>query len=851
TVGAYEGAGYHATGVWRPEPNCEMRSLYRNFCSVCRQALVLAYNRECDLITAESPAILSSARQYTLRNFSFVNRLTSRPHTIEWQVDSGPWVAGSTSFVWNVGAATPGLHTVRVRLTDTSPDVRQDPSNYRQHQHVWGVNVTVATESRITEVMPPDAATVEQGSSSSFPWGASGNRSMYAYGRSMLGHDHPVHIAGVVFRPNGGVASFGPTTYNLTLDVSTGTVAPTALSASFDTNHGADRVRVFDGPLTLDAVTLGSAPSAFVLQVPFKEPFAWNPRSGPLVLDLRNLGIVSGTGVAADGLISTGGDYGRAFHGTDPNAAVATTTGQNFALVAQLLLVGDAVPTALTSTEGNSSSAYPWGLQTSGRALYAYDGSTFGFGGRQRISRLSWRTDNGTALAGGTFDVQVVLSTGIQNLSTALSSSYEANHGLDRTVVYDGLVTLAPVPATGVAPSGFNVQLELQRPFEYDPTAGSLVVDTLVRSSTSASSSLDGGNTAGSGYGRVFGSATSPTGTVQTFAVVVAVSGVPTPTLPQANDNVEGSTSTSFPWNLTGPNRAMNAYTADMLGVSQPVEITHLSWRPDGAAVNIGPVTFQARIDLSTGGTVPLGATFASNHGSNVTTVFNGQFSVPYSVGRVGSPEDMVVTVKLDRPFRWDPSGGPLIVDVRKDINVSGALGSNIDINTSAVPTRIVHGSDANGTVATLGPQSFVTVVRLGGRGENGLVVNYGTGCGGGNGIPVNSSVGLPWTGNRDFQCGLFRAAPGAGAFLTWGFATASVPMVAFNAPSCTLLHDLALGSVFTVTDATGKATWPMAVPNTPSLANFTFRSQWLVLDPTGLGSPGIAMTPGATITVK
>jgi len=853
TVGAYLGARYHTTGVWRPEPECEMRSLYRNFCSICREALVLAYNRECDLITAESPSTLTSARQFTVKSFSFVNRLASRPHTIEWQVDSGPWVAGSTSFAWNVGAATTGLHGVRVRLRDTAPDVRSDPSDFRTHTHTWVVNVLAATDARITEVMPSDAATVEQNSTSSFPWGASGNRSMYAYGRSVLGHDHPVHIAGIAFRPNGGAANFGPTTYNLTVDVSTGSVAPSALSATFDSNHGADRTRAFDGPLTIDAAVLGGAsPSAFVLQVPFKEPFAWNPRSGPLVLDLRNLGIVSGTGISADGALGTGGDFARALNGTNPDAATATTTGQNFGLAVQLILASDTVPNTLTFAEGNSSSAYPWGLTSPSRALYAYDGAVFGSGGRRQITRLAWRTENGAAFPGGTYDLRVDLSTGAQNLSSSLNATYDLNHGPDRTVVFDGVATLTSAPAAAAAPSGYNVQLELQRPFEFDPSAGSLVVDLVLRSGIGGGASCDGSNVAGSGHGRVFGAGTGPTGTVQFFALAMAVSGVPSPTLPQANDSAEASSTTSFPWGATAPNRAMNAYTPDMLGVANPVEITHLSWRPDGAVSTIGPVTFSAQIDLSTGGAVPLTNSFASNHGSNLTTVFNGQFSVPYYSGRAADPEDMVITVKLDRPFRWDPADGALIVDVRKFANVAGTLGGSLDIGSSSNQTRAVNTSDANGTTATLGPQNFITVLRLGGRGENGLAVTYGTGCGGAlNGVPVNSTVGLPWTGNTDFRCALYRAAPGAGAFLTWGFAQAATPMVAFGAPSCTLLHDLALGSVFTVTNAAGSASWPMAVPNLPSLSGFAFRSQWLVLDASGLGSPGIAMTQGMQLTVK
>lgn len=39
-VGAYEGAYYYPTGVWRPCNDCMMRSLGKEFCPVCREAIV-------------------------------------------------------------------------------------------------------------------------------------------------------------------------------------------------------------------------------------------------------------------------------------------------------------------------------------------------------------------------------------------------------------------------------------------------------------------------------------------------------------------------------------------------------------------------------------------------------------------------------------------------------------------------------------------------------------------------------------------------------------------------------------------------------------------------------------------
>ena len=39
-VGAYEGGGYVAKGVYRPRSNCTMNSIiYNDFCPVCRRAL--------------------------------------------------------------------------------------------------------------------------------------------------------------------------------------------------------------------------------------------------------------------------------------------------------------------------------------------------------------------------------------------------------------------------------------------------------------------------------------------------------------------------------------------------------------------------------------------------------------------------------------------------------------------------------------------------------------------------------------------------------------------------------------------------------------------------------------------
>ena len=861
TIGAYQGGRYYQTGVWRPEPDCQMRSLSRRFCAVCREAMILRFNRYCDMIGQESPTSPTSATRYTTQRFTFVNRLATRPHSIEWRVDGGAWFPGTTVFDWNIGAALLGPHSIAVRLTDTSPDVRRDPSGFRIHTHTWSVNVTQfgsGIGAGVAEILPPTAASIEQNSATDLPFNTTGARVMYAFGRSMLGHEHPVHIAGIAFRPEGGTAAFGPTTFDLRVDASTGSGAAGSLSPTFDSNHGADRSTVFDGPLAVGSFTLGASPSEFVLVIPFSEPFAWDPRSGPLLIDVRARGVLSGSGVQIDAIANTpGADYGRIAHLSNPNATIADLNGgatQPLAATAQLLLETEASPSNRLTTGGNSASALPWGWAGPLRAQFIHDGSTFAFTGRHKITRLAWRTENGSAFAGGTYDLRVTLSTGTPGLSTAPSTAFAANTGADARVVYDG-VYVAPPFAGGTAPGEFLHQLELQHAFEYDPASGSLVLEFQLRSVTGVTvTSFDAETASAGGFASVVAilDPNAASGTVQNTAPVLGLSGVPSPVLPQSLDSMEGSGSDSNPWDALGPMRVMTSYAASALGVSDPVEITHLGWRPDAAVTTFGPVTFQARIDLSSGGSTTLGTTFAQNHGPDVTTVFNGTFSVPRYFGRLGGVQDHVVSLRLDHPFRWDPNNGPLIVDIRKDSNPGGVTGAPMDAAGFPGVSQVVHRFDANAAIADLGPLTTGMVLHLGGSGSNGTVTPYGSGCTGSLGMPVNSSIGLPWLGNSEFACAVFEAQPSTAAILLWGVAAANTPLVALGAPTCALLHDVALGSVSTITDASGTARYTAPIPDLALLAGVTLRSQWLVIDPGGHGTPvAIAMSDGAAILLR
>jgi hypothetical protein len=63
-------------------------------------------------------------------------------------------------------------------------------------------------------------------------------------------------------------------------------------------------------------------------------------------------------------------------------------------------------------------------------------------------------------------------------LASAPSTSFDLNHGANRTVVFDGTIALPATPAPGVWPAAWEAPIQFATPFAYDGSAGnSLVVD--------------------------------------------------------------------------------------------------------------------------------------------------------------------------------------------------------------------------------------------------------------------------------------------------------------------------------------------------------------------------------------
>ncbi|MCU0866875.1 MAG: hypothetical protein MUC36_24070 [Planctomycetes bacterium] len=118
--------------------------------------------------------------------------------------------------------------------------------------------------------------------------------------------------------------------------------------------------------------------------------------------------------------------------------------------------------------------------------------------------------------------------------------------------------------------------------------------------------------------------------------------------------------------------------------------------------------------------------------------------------------------------------------------------------------------------------------------------------------VPALTNSALPVLGTS-YDVRLAQALPSSQAVLVSGrsstdFQGLPLPAPVPFAPGCNILVEpYALNTV--ATSATGTASYPISVPNTPSLAGFVAYHQWVVLDlPANI--PGIAVSNASTVTV-
>ena len=163
-------------------------------------------------------------------------------------------------------------------------------------------------------------------------------------------------------------------------------------------------------------------------------------------------------------------------------ALVATvlTAGVSLETVGTAKAATLVVPTNLANTEGDSVANIASNTTSLGRFQQVFAGTEFS-PNPQYITQIAFRPDGptGNSFTGAFPNINISLST-TQSSPISLSSTFAQNLGIDNQVVFSGALNLSSSnTASGVGTKNFDVVINLQTPFLYNPTAGNLLYDSL------------------------------------------------------------------------------------------------------------------------------------------------------------------------------------------------------------------------------------------------------------------------------------------------------------------------------------------------------------------------------------
>jgi hypothetical protein len=141
-VGLFEGACYETEDWYRPKLNCKMKSLYNEFCEVCREQLVRSEYGLLSPIDAYLPMTptITLAPEDTV-SLGVVPMVPSgHDLDVQWFVD-GDTVPGAiaSTFPVSTGHLGAGTHEVTVEVSDNTELVRTDPNGLLEDSHTWTV----------------------------------------------------------------------------------------------------------------------------------------------------------------------------------------------------------------------------------------------------------------------------------------------------------------------------------------------------------------------------------------------------------------------------------------------------------------------------------------------------------------------------------------------------------------------------------------------------------------------------------------------------------------------------------------------------------------------------------------
>lgn len=114
-----------------------------------------------------------------------------------------------------------------------------------------------------------------------------------------------------------------------------------------------------------------------------------------------------------------------------------------------------------------------------------------------------------------------------------------------------------------------------------------------------------------------------------------------------------------------------------------PTLITEIAFRAGPTADPFAHTVVDLQINLSTAAVFPLSSSYATNVGSDDTTVFRGPLAMNV-VSPKGGLRPFEIVIPLTTPFVYDPSAGDLLLDLRLHDNPNPAEAKFIDSLTIA-----------------------------------------------------------------------------------------------------------------------------------------------------------------------
>ncbi len=165
-ISAFQGAGYHQFGLYRPRVDCMMRSLGQPLCRVCQESIVKETNANVNVVTSTTPAT-GSVLQLIVpaqQTFSFTHYVPAANNpVVEWRVD-GVVQPGATglSFTLDSTVFALGPHTVTAALADQTDRVRSDPQNVMTETIDWDVQVSDLTLAQLRIPAMTSSSTLTQ-----------------------------------------------------------------------------------------------------------------------------------------------------------------------------------------------------------------------------------------------------------------------------------------------------------------------------------------------------------------------------------------------------------------------------------------------------------------------------------------------------------------------------------------------------------------------------------------------------------------------------------------------------------------------------------------------------------------